>query len=740
MVEFEGIVDHIVYKNDENGYTVLKVKDHDDIISCVGYVPYIKEGQKVNIKGEWTVHPTFGQQIKIESCEEVIPSTEEGIEKYLSSGLIPGIGPSTAKSIVKMFGKDTMEIIEMNPEKLMNVEGIGKKKAEMICQTFKDQKGLRDVMVFLETYGITSAQGVKIYKKYGQEAVRVVKEDPYRLSDEIYGIGFRTADRIAVSIGIEPDSPLRVKAAIKYVLSKSAGNGHTYLPKDKLIETCMNFLEVGESKVNDAIMSLATSRQIVVDKINGDINIYNYPLYISELGCAKRIIEISSEKVPYRKEDFEGDIKKYEDENNITFAEEQKEAIVEGVKNNMCIITGGPGTGKTTIIKCIIKIFERMGLTVVLAAPTGRAAKRITETTGYEAKTIHRLLEMEFIDSEDTPSFEKNEDDPLEADAIIIDEASMIDISLMYSFLRAVPQSTRLIMVGDIDQLPSVGPGNVLRDIINSKAVSVVRLKHIYRQADESLITYNAHKINDGEMPVLNERDKDFFFIQKGTPLDIVNEIVELAGKRLPSYKKDIDPKADIQVLSPSRKGETGVTNLNLRLQEAINPPSKDKKERKFRDYSMREGDKVMQIKNNYNLEWKRDSKGESETGKGVFNGDIGFIEYIDNASQKVCIKFDDDRVVNYDFSNLDELELAYAVTVHKSQGSEFKIVIIPINYGAPMLMTRNLIYTAVTRAKNLLVMVGIKQALYVMINNNTIARRYSSLENRIINMYNAFK
>jgi len=740
-VEIQGVVDQIVYKNDDNGYVVLKLKTKDDLIAAVGYVPFITEGQRIKIEGEWVIHPTFGQQVKIKSCEEILPSNIEGIERYLSSGLIPGIGPVTAKNIVKKFGEDSLDIIEMNPGKLKEVDGIGEKKAFAISEAFKEQRELKNVMVFLQTYGVSTAYGIKIFKKYGQNTINTVRENPYKLCEDISGIGFKTADRIARNLGMPLNSIERAKAGIKYILYSFTANGHTYLPMKNLLFESKRLLNIPEEIIKEAVSISAASKDIVIEgEEYSSTNVYLSSFYYAELGVARRLIEISLSGTEKNLYGIDEEINSYEKENNIEFADEQRQAITAGVKEGLCIITGGPGTGKTTIIKCMIRIFEKMGLTVVLGAPTGRAAKRITETTGREAKTIHRLLEMEFISSDDSPSFVRDEGNPIEADVIIIDEASMIDILLMNSLLKALAPGAKLILVGDVDQLPSVGPGNVLRDMIESKVITTVRLRHIYRQADESLITVNAHRINDGEMPFLNDRDKDFFFIQKNANHEIVDEILDLIKNRLPFFKDGFDPIKDMQILSPTRKGEIGIYNLNKRIQEILNPPSKDKAERDLKDFIFREGDKVMQIKNNYNLEWTKINGSGEASGTGVFNGDIGYIKEIDNENKRLLVVFDDDRQVYYDFINLDELELAYAITIHKSQGSEFKVVLIPISYGPPMLMTRNLIYTAVTRAKDLVVLVGLKQALYVMINNNTITERFSNLKQRIINFVSLIK
>lgn len=735
MTSIEGVVETIVFKNDENGYTVAKILYNKDIIPIVGYMPFISVGQRIRATGEWVVHPNFGQQLKVETLEEIKPATLEGIEKYLASGLIKGIGPATAKKIVEKFGKDSLDIIELNPEKLTEIEGIGSKKAEKIAESFKEQRQLREVMVFLQSYGITPGIGIKIFKKYGEETISVVKTNPYRLCDEVSGVGFKTADRIAVNLGVDPMSPDRVRVGIKYILTQCIANGHVFLPKEILIEECKKILNVPDELIADQLVPLIAKKEVFIESIEDTQAVYLGALYYSELYVAKKIIELSLQNLSGEFDNIEDDIKEYENENAIEFADEQREAVESACKNGVCVITGGPGTGKTTIIKCIIKMFEKRGMNVVLAAPTGRAAKRITETTGYDAKTIHRLLEMEYLPENEIPVFTKNDENPLEANVIIIDEASMVDIMLMYSLLKAIPIGTRLIIVGDVDQLPSVGPGNVLRDIIESHKLHVVKLNRIFRQQDTSLITLNAHKINNGEMPILNDKNKDFFFIELENNQNLCEELVKLVDERLPSFKGGFDPLRDIQVLSPMRKGEAGVNNLNIKIQSVLNPKSKFKTEKTSREFVFRTYDKVMQIKNNYNIEWENINTGE--TGRGIFNGDIGFIKEVDLENQRLIIVFDDKKV-EYDFSNLDELELAYAITIHKSQGSEFRVIVIPVCFGPPMLMTRNLIYTGVTRAKELVVLVGNRAALRYMINNNTITKRYSGLKDRIINYFNA--
>lgn len=742
MVEVDGIVTDIVYKNDDNGYTVAKIKCEQDRenYSIVGYMHYLSEGQRIHIKGEWKYHKSFGKQIKVDSFEEVLPTTLEGIEKYLASGLIAGIGPVTAKKIMKIFGEKALEIIEMHPERLTEIEGIGSKKAKRIGESLKDQREIKEVMIFLQSHGITPSYGIKIFKKYGASSITVLRENPYNLCEEIQGIGFKTADKIAKSLGIDVNSPFRIASGIKYVLSSAVGGGHVYLPKDECIKKSIEELKVEESLIESGIETLSLNRDIVVDEVEDIQCVYLSTMFFSEVKVAKKIVELSLNKIDIETSNIEKEILDFEEENEIKFAKEQIEAIKEGLKNGVCVITGGPGTGKTTIIKCIIQIYENRSLNVCLCAPTGRAAKRMSESTGYEAKTIHRLLQVEFISEDsDKNSFAKGEDEPIDSDVIIVDEASMIDIMLMNSLLKAMSSTTRLILVGDIDQLPSVGPGNVLRDIIESESVSVLRLNKIFRQSEESLITINAHKINNGELPKFNEKDKDFFFLQNNSSEGIIKEIANLVDKRLPKFKKDIDKIKDIQVLSPMKKGDAGVINLNNALQEILNPKSISKPEKKVGDYILRVGDKVMQTKNNYQLSWKSLSGDEGE-GSGIFNGDIGYIEELNQEEGKAYIVFDDDKKVEYDFSSLDEVELAYAITIHKSQGSEFSICIIPVFYGPPMLMTRNLIYTGVTRAKNFLVIIGLKDTLKSMIKNKSITKRCSSLKSRIKNFCEVIK
>lgn len=737
MITVEGIVEDIIFRNESNGFTVAKLHAEEDSITIVGNIPFLNIGQSVEVAGEMIYHPNYGEQIKIENVSTITPNTLDGIEKYLSSGLIPHVGKKTAKKIVERFGKDSLEIIEYYPEQLKEIEGIGDKKVKKISEAFEEQRELRDIMVFLQQYGITANYGVKIYKKYGKDTINIISENPYRLSEDIFGIGFKKADEIAKNMGIATNSPYRVEAGIKFQLMKSSGNGHTYVPQGILIEESRKILEVEEELIEQSIRDLAIRKEIQLENVDGEIWVYYMPFYIAETNVSKKIVELSRVELEKLNIDVEEEINNIEDKEGIKFARRQKEAIKESVENGMLIITGGPGTGKTTTINAIIKLFEEKELEVVLAAPTGRAAKRMSQATGREAKTIHRLLEYSFM--EDEMGFGRDEGSPLEADVVIIDETSMVDIILMNNLLKAIMAGTRVIFVGDTDQLPSVGPGNVLKDIINSGVVKVVKLDEIFRQAEESMIIVNAHKINKGEYPRLNAKGKDFYFIPKYNSKEIVDTVLGLCNRRLPKFN-GYDSLKDIQVLTPMKKGDAGTNSLNKYLQEVLNPKGYGKSEKKIGDEIFRIGDKVMQIKNNYTTEWEIIENGVvKEKGEGVYNGDFGFIIDIDKEDEILKVLFDDEKEVEYDFSQLDELKLAYATTVHKSQGSEFPVVIMPICWGPPMLLTRNLLYTAITRAKELVVLVGEEQFLLKMIQNNRITKRYSGLDYRMKMMLTFF-
>ena len=732
MEALNGIVESIVFKSSDTGYTVIKFRENNIIHTAVGVLPHVKEGQNLKITGSWVNHSQFGKQFKVEECEEILPTSKDGIEKYLSSGIIQGIGPVTAKKIVNKFGEDTLNILDNNIERLKEIEGIGKKKLETIIESYREQRELKNITIFLQTHGLSVNQCLKIYKKYGASSVDTVKNNPYILCDEISGIGFKTSDKIARSLGIEVDSPFRIQSGIRYVINEFCANGHTFMPKDELIKEASNVLTVSGDIIEENIKNAALDRKIKLEKINDKEGVFTIPNYYCELGITNRILTLAISNFQDISVDVDHLILQFEKKNNITFAESQKDAIISAFQNGIEIITGGPGTGKTTIIKCIIEIFETCGLKVLLGAPTGRAAKRMSESTGKEATTIHRMLDMGVFEKEESVFVTNAEEHSLEADVVIIDEASMIDITLMNALLKSIKVGTRLIIVGDVDQLPSVGAGNVLNDFIESGFTKVVRLKEIFRQGKESMIVVNAHKINKGEMPKLNEKGTDFFFIRNDIQEGILNTIIDLINTRLPKFNSNWDKLKSIQVLVPMKKGVLGVTNLNERIQNVLNPKAPYKKEKEFRSMIFREGDKVMQIKNNYSLKWTRIAgKGEHE-GAGVFNGDMGFIENIDLEGKKLSIIFDDERKVIYDFMYLDELDLAYAITIHKSQGSEFPVVIIPAYMGAPLLMNRNLLYTGITRAKEMVVVVGIPKALKYMVDNTRSMERYSSLNWRI--------
>lgn len=735
MEEIQGIVEDIVFQNEENGYVVAKIKEKKDSITIVGCIPYIAEGQNLKLTGEWVLHPQFGQQFKVTGCEEIVPSSIVGIERYLASGVISGIGPVTAKKIVEKFREDTLNVLDNNIERLKEIEGIGAKKIELIYESYSKQNEVRNIMIFLQTYGVTPNQCVKIHKRFGSESIKIVKENPYILTDEISGIGFKTADKIARSLGIESNSCFRIQSGIAYLVNQFCGLGNTYMPLENLIKDGIDILGVSKEEIEENIYESSVNGKLKLEKVDDKICVFSIPYYYCELGVTKKILSLALNKYDDIGIDVDDEIKEFEKSNCIEFAPSQKEAIRGAIENGIEIITGGPGTGKTTIINCITEIFEKANLTVYMSAPTGRAAKRMTEATGREAKTIHRLLEMGVSEENENLLLSRGEETPLECDVVIIDEASMIDIILMNNLLKAVSLGTRIIIVGDVDQLPSVGPGNVLRDLIESKCVKVVRLKDIFRQSQESMIIVNAHKINSGEMPVLNKKDKDFYFIQCEEPNKIMDTVISLIDRRLPKFNKSWNKTHHIQILSPMRKGALGVSNLNTRLQEILNPRHENKKEKEFKDMIFRVGDKIMQTKNNYMLKWERVAGEGEKEGVGIFNGDVGYIDSIDEDKQTMTIIFDDERKVIYENIYLDEIDLAYAITIHKSQGSEFPVVIIPMFMGAPLLMNRNLLYTAITRAKQLVVLVGSLKAVQFMINNNRSFERYSLLKRRIMDI-----
>lgn len=727
----QGKIEDIIFKNDENGYVVARLDTDDDTFTIVGCIPSIIEGQNLKLIGDFVNHPQFGEQFKVSKSEEVLPTTKNGVINYLSSGVIEGIGPVTAKKIVDYFGDDTLNVLDNDLDRLSEVTGIGEKKLKIIKESYKKSYDLRKVMIFFETYGVTPNQALKIYKRFGDAAIEIVSQNPYILTEEVNGIGFKTADKIARALGINYNSPFRVEAAIKYLVNEFCTIGNTCMPLDMLLKEGKMLLGLKEEEIMKIVYEISLKEKIKICKVNDKDCVFNLPFYYSELSVTKKLMTLCSSNKAELYLGLDNDIKEFESLRSITFAEPQKEAIKGAFNNYIEVITGGPGTGKTTIINCIVELFEKNKKKVLMAAPTGRAAKRMTEACSREAKTIHRLLELGYGE-DDEAVFNKNEEEPLDCDVIIVDEASMIDIMLMNSLLKAIKKGTRLIIVGDVDQLPSVGPGNVLRDIIESNCISVFRLKDIYRQKEESTIVVNAHKVNNGEMPLLNEKNGDFYFINKNDNYDILKTIEDLVENRLPKFNEKWDRLKHIQILTPMRKGNLGVMNLNKCLQDILNPKKANKAEKEYKEVIFRTGDKVMQIKNNYNLKWRRVSGTGDQDGTGVFNGDVGFIEEVDNNNGIIKVIFDEEREVLYENVNLEELEHAYAITIHKSQGSEFPVIVMPAFMGPPMLMNKNIFYTAITRAKKLVVLVGQTKAISYMVSNRNSVERYSSLKYRM--------
>lgn len=725
-----GYVEHIIYRNADNGYTVLNLVSGEDEITCVGIFSAIAEGENIEAQGEYTEHPTYGQQFKVTSFEEKAPEDEEAIERYLGSGAIKGIGLAMAARIVRRFKEDTFRIIEEEPERLAEIKGISNRKAMEIASQVNEKRDLRQAMIFLQQYGITMNLAVKVYQAYGQDVYGIIRENPYRLADDIDGVGFRTADGIAARVGIRMDSDFRVRSGILYTLLQASGEGHTYLPETELTPRASKLLNVTAEQVEKQYMDLAIERKIILKQMEDQTQIYAASFYYMEANTATMLKRLN---VSYDVSDaeIEQQIRGIEKKSGMTLDEHQVTAVKEAVRNGLLVITGGPGTGKTTTINTIIRYFELEGLEIFLAAPTGRAAKRMSETTGFEARTVHRMLELNG-GAEGSGGFERDESNPLEADVIIVDEMSMVDISLMYSLLKAISVGTRLILVGDVNQLPSVGPGSVLRDIIQSHACNVVMLTKIFRQASTSDIIVNAHKINHGEEVILDNKSMDFFFLKRYDADVIINVVLQLIKQKLPKFV-DATPY-DIQVLTPMRKGLLGVERLNGILQRYMNPPANDKVEKEYGSTVFREGDKVMQTKNNYQLAWEIRTKFglTVDKGLGIFNGDMGIIRQINDFAEQMIIEFDEGRMVEYPYKLLDELELAYAITIHKSQGSEYPAVVIPLLGGPMMLMNRNLLYTAVTRARKCVTLVGNEVTFQQMIQNTSQQKRYSGLCDRL--------
>ena len=718
METITGFVEHIVYRNEENGYTVLNLaSNEEDEVTCVGVFQMISEGESLELTGEYTVHPSYGPQFKVQQYSIKAPEDIASIERYLGSGAIKGVGAALAARIVRKFKEDTFRIIEEEPERLAEIKGISERKAQEIAQQTEEKRELRQAMIFLQNYGISLSLAVKIYQTYQLDMYRIIQENPYRMAEDVTGVGFKIADEIAHRVGIHLDSDFRIRSGIMYVLQQASLEGHTYLPEELLTRRACELLGVDASGVEKHYMDMAIDRKLILKQSEAEVQIYASTFYYMELNVAVMLRELNV-KYDFSETAVEQRIRKIEQLSELELDEMQRTAVKEAVRSGLLVITGGPGTGKTTTINTIIQYFESEGMDIALAAPTGRAAKRMSETTGYEAKTIHRLLELSG-GMDEHAGFERNEQNPLETDVIIIDEMSMVDITLMHNLLKAVVAGTRLILVGDVNQLPSVGPGCVLKDIIDSHACNVVRLNRIFRQASESDIIVNAHKINRGELVSLDNKSRDFFFLKRYDANVIISICIQLIRQKLPKYV-NASP-FDIQVLTPMRKGLLGVERLNTILQQYLNPPDGKKAEREHGQTIFRVGYKVMQIKNNY-----------QEKGLGVFNGDMGIVREINSFSETLTVEYEERRMVEYPFKELDQLDLAYAITIHKSQGSEYPAVIIPLLTGPRMLMNRNLLYTAVTRARKCVTLVGDEKAFYNMEANVNEQKRYSGLRDRL--------
>ena len=730
METITGFVEHIVFRNEENGYTVLNLAVEEDEVTCVGVFQFISEGESVELKGEYTVHPSYGPQFQVESYAIKAPQDIVSIERYLGSGAIKGVGAALAARIVRRFKEDTFRIIEEEPERLAEIKGISERKAQEIAEQTEEKRELRQAMIFLQNYGISLTLAVKIYQTYQLDMYRIIQENPYKLAEDVTGVGFKIADEIAHKVGIHMDSDFRIRSGILYVLQQASLEGHTYLPKELLTRRACELLEVDTDAVEKHYMDMTIDRKLVMKQTEDQVQIYASTFYYMELNVAVMLRELNV-KYDFSETAVEQRIRKIEELSDLKLDEMQHIAVVEAVRSGLLVITGGPGTGKTTTINTIIQFFESEGMDISLAAPTGRAAKRMSETTGYEAKTIHHLLELSG-GMDEHAGFERNEQNPLETDVLIIDEMSMVDITLIHNLLKAVVAGTRVILVGDVNQLPSVGPGCVLKDIIDSHACNVVRLNRIFRQASESDIIVNAHKINRGEPVVLDNKSRDFFFLKRYDANVIISICIQLIQQKLPKYV-NAEP-FDIQVLTPMRKGLLGVERLNTILQQYLNPPDAKKAEHEHGQTIFRVGDKVMQIKNNYQAEWEVRSRYNIpiEKGLGVFNGDMGLVREINTFSETLTVEYEEGRMVEYPFKELDQLELAYAITIHKSQGSEYPAVIIPLLTGPRMLMNRNLLYTAVTRARKCVTLVGDEKAFYNMEANVNEQKRYSGLRDRL--------
>lgn len=727
-----GYVEHIVFRNEENGYTVFHLENEDGEVTCVGNLNFITEGEMLELEGEYVNHSVYGNQLKVSAYRVKEPEDLVSIERYLGSGAIKGIGQTMASRIVKKFREDTFRIIEEEPERLAEIKGISERKAMEIASQMEEKKDMRESMIYLQKYGISTKLAAKIYQRYGMKVHQILEENPYRLADDIEGVGFRTADEIAARIGIHTDSDYRIRSGLFYILQQAVAEGHIYLPEELLLRRAKVLLGIEIEDIEKYIMDLCMERKTVMKEKDGKVIVYPAHYYYMELNTAKMLNDLDIDcQMP--EDMMEKRLRAVEEKEKIELDPLQHKAVIESIKHGLLILTGGPGTGKTTTINTMIQFFESEGLSILLAAPTGRAAKRMTEATGYEAQTIHRLLEVNGNpEEESTGGFLRNRENPLEADVIIIDEMSMVDLNLMHALLSAVVQGTRLILVGDVDQLPSVGPGSVLKDIISSERFHVVTLTKIFRQAGESDIIMNAHKINAGEPVELNKKSRDFFFVKCDEADTIIGGIIALIQRKLPQYVQ-AHPN-EIQVMTPTRKGLLGVERMNVILQKYLNPADEKKTEREINGRLFREGDKVMQIKNNYQLEWEICTRFglTVDKGMGVFNGDMGVISEINEYKETVEVEYDEGRKVKYGFDMVDELELAYAITVHKSQGSEYPAVILPLLPGPKLLYNRNLLYTAVTRAKKCLTIIGSDTTFQEMIRNKSEQERYTSLAERI--------
>ncbi len=729
MEQLSGTVENIIYENAENGYTVCDISSDSQLFTLTGYMPNLVEGERISAFGMWKFHKEYGEQFNVQFYERLLPETENEIELYLGSGVLPHVGKATARKIVEMFGKDSLNVIENRPQQLTAIKGLSQKKVDEIYKKFLEQMGLREIIMFFQRFGVSPTLAVKAYKLFGDTTIDSTSQNPFALT-VIDGFTFKICDKISDSLGLAKDSPSRIAAGIRSVLLNAGFvSSHTFLPISSLVAQAKAFLDVDSQRIEDSISSLALNGELIIENTDDYDVVYLSVFYEAERNVAQRLREMSGMIYSVDMFEMENLISAAEEETGIILAEAQREAVIGVFENSAMVITGGPGTGKTTIINAIIKIMERQGKSIALAAPTGRAAKRMSEVCGIEAKTIHRLLENTPDSTDGVSHFAKNENNKLDCDILIVDEMSMVDILLMNSLLAALPARARLIMVGDCDQLPSVGAGNVLRDIITSESIACIRLTEIFRQARESMIVVNAHRINHGEEPYLNDPDNDFFMVKCNDPDTLCETIVDLCQSRIPN-KYHFDSMSQIQVLTPTRKTAIGVQNLNMLLQQRLNPPSRHKEEKPSGKCTFRIGDKVMQIKNNYNLEWTRIDNGEA--GTGVFNGEVGFVTEISTYNKSLTVTFDD-KIAAYDFLSLDELDLAYAITVHKSQGSEFDVVIMPMFDTHQLLMTRNLLYTAVTRAKKLVILVGKEEILKQFIDNNNIQRRFSGLREKLI-------